>query len=148
MLLPHPRRPRTWLLGALCLALAGAACSPGATPSASDPRGSGAACATAPSVPDDLEGWSGQTAPEDLTPVLITNPIACGANRILFSFIDDELRPVSSPDRRASFRFFLLGRDAGTPFATVDGTFVWAIEDAVGIYVANVDFPEAGRYGV
>ena len=34
-----------------------------------------------------------------------------------------------------------LGRDPEKPIATVDGTFVWAIEDELGIYYANTSSP-------
>ena len=47
-------------------------------------------------------------------------------------------------------RFTRRKHDPGYPekaIASVDGTFIWAIEDERGIYTANVDFPDAGRYG-
>jgi hypothetical protein len=72
----------------------------------------------------------------------------CGENRLLFSFVDAQEHPVAAPNRTARAAFFDLGRDKDKPFATVDGTFIWAIKDERGIYVANVTFPEAGRFGV
>jgi hypothetical protein len=42
---------------------------------------------------------------------------------------------------------FNLGRGPSTPIGTVAGTFIWAIQDVRGIYVATVEFPEAGVYG-
>jgi hypothetical protein len=54
---------------------------------------------------------------------------------------------VGAPDRKASIAFYDLGRDPSKPIATTDGTFVWAIKDQRGVYVANATFTEAGRYG-
>ena len=82
-------------------------------------------------------------------PYIINGPgqLVCGPNRILFTLLDGLGTPVGSPDRTASIAFYNLGRDPSKPIATVDGTFVWAIKDARGIYIANATFPEAGRYG-
>ena len=119
--------------------LALAACQPPGT----------AACPTAPTVPDDLEGWTPPTTAPPIAPYIINGAgqLVCGQNRILFTLIDAKGKPVGAPDRRTSIAFFDLGRSATGPIATVDGTFVWAIENERGIYVANASFPEAGRYG-
>jgi hypothetical protein len=112
------------------------------------PPGSGsAACQTAPSVPDDLEGWGPPTTAPDLLPILISDRLVCGDNRVLITLLDKDGRPAGAPDRPVQVQFYNLGRSAESPIATTDGTFIWAIEDAVGVYTANVAFPEAGRYG-
>ncbi len=136
-------------LAALCFALLGAACNPTGS-STSAPGGSGSAgCAAAPTPPDSQEGWGAPAQAPNLTPVLIAAPgqLVCGPNRVLFTLIDEAGRPVGAPDRSASLAIYELGRDPGTPIASVDGSFVWAIENERGIYVANVTFPESGRYG-
>src|SRR5262249_32548189 len=61
--------------------------------------------------------------------------------------LDTAGNPVGAPDRTAKIAFYDLGRDPTKPIATADGTFVWAIKDARGIYVANASFPDAGRFG-
>jgi hypothetical protein len=71
----------------------------------------------------------------------------CGPNRVLFTLVDATGRPVGSPDKSVRVAIYNHGRDPGTPIAAVDGTFVWAIENERGIYIAEVSFPEAGRYG-
>ena len=42
---------------------------------------------------------------------------------------------------------FNLGRDTEKSTWTAEATFVWGIEDVRGFYFANVQFPEAGRWG-
>ncbi|MBI3751104.1 MAG: hypothetical protein HY263_05545 [Chloroflexi bacterium] len=141
------RSPIAALLAAACVALA--ACSGPAAPSATAPVASGTACGTAP-APADLSAWGGTTTSKSVIPVLIANPgeLICGANRVLFSFIDDSNRPIGSPDRSASVTIYDLGRDPGKAIQSADATFVWAIENDRGIYVANLTFPEAGTYGL
>jgi hypothetical protein len=138
----------------LVLALFVAACSnPGSTPtgtaSSANPGASGTAtCQQAPSVPDNLEGWGPPASTPTIIPLLIGPTIAtCGDNRVLFTILDKDGRPIGAPDRTVRVAFFDLARDKDKPFATVDGTFIWAIENERGIYAANVAFPEAGRYG-
>jgi hypothetical protein len=80
--------------------------------------------------------------------VLINTIVACGSNRILFTLIDGQSRPISAPDRTASIALYDLARDPAKPVATVDGTFIWAIENERGIYVANATLPESGRFGI
>jgi hypothetical protein len=129
-----------------------AACSPAShSPStaAIGTPGPGGACATAPSV-GDVPGWGQPATEPTLFPEIIANPgeLVCGSNRILFTFVDKDGRPVGAPNRTASAAFYDLARDPAKPIATMDGTFVWAIENQRGDYVVTVDFPEAGTYGV
>ena len=144
------RKASRTALAALCLALATAACSASGSPPRASPSGSTTgACPVAPSVPDDLEGWGAPAQAPSVFPVII-NPagqLVCGENRMLFTFLDGDERPAGAPDRTATLSIFDLGRDPSKAIASVDGEFVWAIEDAVGIYVAEVSFPESGRYG-
>jgi len=98
--------------------------------------------------PDDLAGWT-QAPQSDVMPLIINGAgqLVCGQNRILFTLTDQAGTPVGAPDRTASIALYDLGRDASKPIATAEATFVWAIKDTVGIYVANTSFPEAGQYG-
>ena len=132
---------RITVIGAALLLVLGG-CGPSATPGAS-----GGACAATPAVADDLQGWTPPADPPAVLPVLISNQLGCGQNRVLFSILDLQNRPIGGPDRSVSVAFFNLGRDPGTAIATVPGEFVWAIEEEVGVYVGNVAFPESGRYG-
>jgi hypothetical protein len=144
------RRLPIVLAGLAAASIALAACSAGAaSPRPAGPQASGGpACQTAPAV-GDVPGWGQPATAPSVIPVPIANPgeLVCGPNRFLFSFVDPSGRPVGSPDRTASLAVYDLARDPATPITTVQGTFIWAIQDERGIYVANVTFPEAGRYG-
>jgi len=150
-----PSRSRSRLAAlaaaAVAIALVASACSPVASPSPTGPTGSGStACPTAPTVPDDLAGWGPPATPPEVVPLIIASAgeLVCGANRVLFTIFDkDGKAPIGAPDRTAKVAFYVLGRDATKPIATLDGTFIWAIENVRGIYVVNTTFPEAGRYG-
>jgi hypothetical protein len=148
--MPRNAVPRPTALSAIGigLALTLLGCGPGATTGSAGPSGS-AACATAPAPPDDLAGWGPPASAPTVVPLLINNAgeVACGPNRILFTILDGSGTPIAAPDRTASIAFYDLGRDPSKPIASVDGTFVWAIENVRGIYVGNTSFPEAGRYG-
>jgi hypothetical protein len=138
-------------LSLMTTALLFAACStPAASPTgtAAAPGSGAATCQQAPAVADNLEGWGPPASAPEVIPLLIGPTIAtCGENRMLFTILDAAGRPIGAPDRTVRVALFDLGRDKDKPFATVDGTFIWAIENERGIYYANVAFPEAGRYG-
>ncbi len=135
------------------IALVMAACGPGRASTgapASGPTGSASlACPTAPTVPDDLAGWAPPPTAPQIVPVLIPGQglLVCGPNRFMFALLDPSGRPIGALDRSLKVALFDLGRDPNKAIATVDGAFVWAIQDVRGIYVINAPFPEAGRYG-
>lgn len=145
----HPRLTVTLLALALLLPACGAQ-GPAASPS-SAPAGSPGASGTCSRAPDpgQPQGWGQPSSAPAVLPVLInpTGDLTCGLNRLLFSFLDRQNRPVGAPDRTASVALFDLARDSSKPVATTNATFVWAIEGSVGIYVANVSFGEAGAWG-
>jgi hypothetical protein len=137
------------VLAAASLAVVGCS-SGGASPTAGLPAQSGppTSCAAVP-APSNPPGWGQPTNPPQVIPILIAQPgeLICGHNRVLFTFVDASGRPLGSPDRTASLSVYDLAKDPATPIATVDATFVWAIQGERGIYVANVSFPEATGYG-
>jgi hypothetical protein len=119
-----------------------------ASPSGASPSGSaaGAACATAP-APTDLSAWGQPETTPTLIPLLVTNYVACGRARILFLYLDASNNVASAPDRTAKVDFYNLGRDPNTVAASVEGAFVWTIQDERGMYILDVDLPEAGLWG-
>jgi hypothetical protein len=148
-------KPRCLALAAtlICSALAVAGCiQSGASPSvppASPGASTTAACQTAPNVPDDLAGWAAPATAPAIAPLIIASPgeIVCGKNRVLFTMIDASGNPIGAQDRTAKVALYDLARDPNNPIATLDGTFVWAIENERGDYIIKPTFPEAGRYG-
>ena len=82
----------------------------------------------------------------------IINPagtITCGPTRLMFSFLDDQNAPVAKPDRTVQVKAFDLGADPAKPVADGAGlVHLGASSRRVGVYVADVDLPTAGTYGV
>ena len=73
--------------------------------------------------------------------------MTCGSSRILISLLDAHNKVVSAPDRTASVAFYDLAKDPNTPVTAAEGTFVWTIQDERGMYIVDVDLPEAGTWG-
>jgi hypothetical protein len=159
--------PRTRALAGLCALILAvgvlvAACGPGGssgtassgaqpsgtTPSGGSPSGSApiAACDTAP-APTELSAWGPPATTPALIPYLVTNHVACGKARILFLYLDGSNEVASAPDRSASVAFYDLGRDPNKVVASATGAFVWTIQDERGMYVIDVELPEAGTWG-
>lgn len=125
-----------------------------------------AACdmASVSAVPSDPEGpcpvreqpdqasipeWDPAAQQPSVFPQII-NPagsIACGPTRLMFSFLGPDNTPVASPERTVAVRLFDLAQDPDEPITTADATFIWAIEDEVGVYVVDVEFASAGLWG-
>jgi hypothetical protein len=142
------RRISVTLLAAALLAGCGATPSPApaATPGPSTAAG-GCPSAPDPGIP---AGWGPPSTAPTLVPVLInqTAEMTCGANRLLFIFVDAKTNtPVGDPDRTVKVAFYNLGRDVAKPVATTETSFVWAIENERGDYIAPVTFTEAGVWG-
>jgi hypothetical protein len=128
----------------LCVALfAVLACGP-STGQAGD------ACRTTPPPQGTPAGWDVGSQRPSIFPSVI-NPagtVACGPNRLVFSFLDAQNVPVAAPDRTVEVKLFDLGADPATSVAQGAATFIWAIEPRVGVYVVDVDLPTAGSYGI
>lgn len=117
------------LAAAAAAILVVAACSTGASPSAS----------TSPS----LVGGSKAS----VIPLFVSSEAVVGPNRLLFAFIDARTNvPVAAPDRTATFAFHEGGTVGTQPAATAEGKFVWGIEGVRGLYVVNVTLPKAGDW--
>ena len=128
------------------IAFAAVACGSPAPSKAPSASSAAAICGSAPD-PGSSPGWGVQATTPTLVPELVSSGITCGKARILFLFLDDANRVASAPDRTAKVAFYNLGRDPNKAVATVDGAFVWTIKDSRGMYVLDVDLPEAGTWG-
>ncbi len=156
---PRHSHPAAWVACILVVALAAVGCSGRTVPSGAvgtigpasqGPGDSGSgACVAAPAPPASQEGWTTAPSPPTVFPVIVNSggSLTCGNNRLVMTFLDADDRPVAAPDRTVSMALYDLGRDGATPVLTVDGSFVWGIENERGFYVAAVTFPEAGRWG-
>jgi hypothetical protein len=70
-----------------------------------------------------------------------------GPNRLMFTFVDDQNRLLSSPDVPVEARLFDLATDPASPVQVVEGMPVDAGAGRT-LYRANVDFRCAGRWGL
>ena len=146
--------PRSLLAVVAALVLVLAACRPPeqiSSPSSPSPAGTpvAGACPTTPAPQGTPDGWDVTAQRPSVFPQII-NPvgsIACGPNRLMFSFLDDQNVPVVKPEQSVEVALYDLGADPATPVRTGLATFIWAIEPTVGVYVLDADFPTAGTWG-
>ena len=138
----------------LCAALIAAACGQ-TNPSAAPASGAVAGQCTTNTAPATIDGWGTAVKATGIVPQIVSSQLVCGKNRLLFGFTrfqadsTGQQVPVSvgAPDRSGRIALYDLGKDPNKAVSSVDGTFMWAIQDKTGIYVANVTFPEAGDWG-
>jgi hypothetical protein len=134
---------RSAFVALLFVAILAAACKPSNT-------GGFVVVTQGPASPDSGTA-TGNGAPDpsaasgSLVPVVISSQLAVGDNRFVFSFLDPKTQqPVGSPDLAASVAFIAPGTtDLGSP---IPGTFVWAIQNLRGEYIAHATFPSAGDW--
>jgi hypothetical protein len=108
-----------------------------------------AACAATPPPQGTPEGWNVVSQQPSLFPQIIDpgGTIACGGTRLLFSFLDANNAPIAQPERSLEVKLYDLGADPATPIIDGPATFIWAIENAVGVYAMDVNFPTSGTWG-
>lgn len=103
------------------------------------------ACAGGPSISPSTQDPAASGDPAFL-PTIVSSELAKGPTRFLFSLTDRENRLLASPDLKVSLDFY----DADSaPEAVVFqevARFIWAVEGERGLYVADVDFPDFGRW--
>jgi hypothetical protein len=133
-------------VAALLGGLIATACSSGGSTASPSAAASEAGCPIPP-PPTSLSDWNPPGCDPRLIPFLVTNNIAKGEARILFLYLDAANAVASAPDRSASVAFYDLDSDPTKAVATAEGTFVWTIQDERGMYVLDVELPEAGTWG-
>lgn len=87
------------------------------------------------------------SAGPEILPLLVNSEITKGSNRFLFSLTDRANKLVAAPDVKVHLLFYDVDTAANTVAFEADSRFLWAVEGAQGLYVANVTFPDAGRWG-
>ena len=116
-----------------------AACAAG-TPSPAATRAPGA-------TPAASTGPSSNAGP-NILPIFVSSEILAGQNRFLFSLTDRANQVIAAPDVPVALEFYDVAADPEKVVFTADARFLWAIEGERGLYVATIEFPNAGRWGV
>lgn len=83
----------------------------------------------------------------EIVPLLINSEITKGPNRFLFSLTDRQNKLVAAPDLKVRLLFYDVDTAKDQVVFEEDARFLWAIEGQQGLYVAAVEFPDAGRWG-
>jgi hypothetical protein len=157
-ILAFPTRHQTSVVAvALASAVAVGACSSSAAaPStaagsgrtSNAPAASMAVTSTVSGTP--IDGWPmpGTATTTSFIPVLASAENVVGRDRFLLTLVDRENKPIASPDRKVTLKFYDLATEPATPTQTVPADFVWAIDGERGFYVGYADFSKAGEWGV
>lgn len=93
------------------------------------------------------DGTNGDSPATDgaIVPVSGNSELVLGANRFALGLLADSNQPIlGEPGVSVRFRFFYEDESKGEQ----DASFVWAIPDITGFFVANVDFDQAGNWQV
>ncbi len=112
-----------------------------------------AACGGSAGATDPLGTAPAQQSPgapaggPAILPLLVSSELARGPTRFLFSLTDPQNQLIAAPDLDVALEFYDTDSDPEAVVFEEDATFIWALEGERGLYVANVDFPEAGRWG-
>ncbi|HEY7131960.1 MAG TPA: hypothetical protein VH440_06895 [Candidatus Limnocylindrales bacterium] len=77
-------------------------------------------------------------------PQPVTEQIGVGPNRLVYGLVDSTgTKPIGAPDRTLSVGFT---GPSGESIPAAPATFIWAIEDSIGVYVVHATFPVAGTW--
>jgi hypothetical protein len=127
-------RVRQTMAAVLVLALALGACG-----GASSPR-DGASAGNASSFATPFTN-------NEVYPVFVSSEITVGRNRFLVGLLNDNDAPVGSPRVDMTVAFFDLESSAEQAVATTPMRWVWIDRPYAGLYVGEVTFDDAGRWG-
>ena len=128
------------------------------SPVAADPRVSGspaapdlatAALDCSPSAGPVFEhpDWPlGGDAEAAFMPVVASSLVSVGPSRFLYNVLDEGYRQLAAPDVPSHVDFYALERDAETPAASVEASYL-SSGLGRGLYRATVDFDCAGEWG-
>lgn len=88
-------------------------------------------------IPADAEAY----------PILVSSEIIVGENRLLMGVLNGEDAPIGSRDLTVAADFFFIERSSTEPVTSADFSFIETIPGERGLYVAEVDLPDAGAWG-
>ncbi len=113
-----------------------------------------AACAGSPqgsapvgSSPSTAASEPASSAGPAILPVIVSSELAQGPMRFLFSLTDPQNQLIAAPDVDVALEFYDTDTDPDAVVFEEEARFIWALEGERGLYVADIDFPEAGRWG-
>ncbi|MFV2062957.1 MAG: hypothetical protein ACC726_05515, partial [Chloroflexota bacterium] len=104
------------------------------------------ACTAPSATPARTPLRVGQSNGPDIVPVLLSEETAKGPNRFMFGLTDRKGLRLAAPDVAVKLSFYDEQADSGQVAFEAEARFIWAIEGWNGLYVADVDFPNAGRW--
>lgn len=105
-------------------------------------------CGSADGPSFEHPGWPvGGSAEPAIIPLLVSSLVSVGPNRLLYNLSDSDYRVLAAPELETTISVYALERDADTPVATVEGTY---LETPLGrgMYRATVDLDCAGEWGL
>lgn len=82
-----------------------------------------------------------------MLPILVSTELAPGLNRFLFSLADRLNRLLAAPDVTVGLQFYDDDVDPEAVAFEADARFLWAVEGVNGLYAADIELPNAGRWG-
>ncbi len=83
----------------------------------------------------------------EILPLLISSELPKGPARFLFSLTDRANNLIAAPDVKVHLLFYDMDVAPDTVAFEADARFLWAIEGERGLYAADVNYPDAGRWG-
>lgn len=83
----------------------------------------------------------------EILPLLISSELPKGPTRFLFSLTDRANNLIAAPDVKVHLLFYDVDTAPDTVVFEADARFLWAIEGERGLYAADVNYPDAGRWG-
>ena len=109
--------------------------------------GCGSAQSPTPIPNNSFATASGSGAPSGgpaIVPIPITSAFRVGDNRVVFTLTDKSgQKQVAAPNRTLTIGYH---GPNGATIAPAPQTFIWAIENANGVYVGHATFPSAGQW--
>jgi len=128
------------LVAVSVLGLALAACAGGAVNTPSAPA------SAVPASDSPVAGLASGDA--QILPLFISSEITKGQTRFVFTLTDRANQLVAAPDVPVHLELYDVAAAPDTVAFEADARFLWAIEGQKGLYVADLTFPAAGRWGV
>jgi hypothetical protein len=93
------------------------------------------------------ESFSQPVGDAEAYPVLASSELVVGENRLLVGLLDDNDAPIGTPGIDVGLSFYDLEESATQVVSETGTDFIWSVPGERGVYVANVSFDHAGKWG-